>query len=108
MGIAQAKGQLGGFNDAVNGVRVVGLRHIQAVGDAEYRQRDQPLRRRGVVKDLSLLMLQLQRRGATGNVRVKIGQRHGQAQRLHAVRQHVRQRAAIKAVQTVLCQARQG
>ena len=53
-------------------------------------------------------MLQLQRRGAPGNVRVKIGQRHGYAQRLHAVRQHVRQRAAIKAVQTILYEARQG
>ena len=68
--IAQAKGQLGGFNNTVNRSRIVSLRHIQAVGDAEYRQRDQPLRRRGVVINFSLLMLQLQRRGAPGDVGV--------------------------------------
>ena len=68
--IAQAKGQLGGFNNAVKGVGVVGLRHVQPVGNAEDCQRDQPLGRWGEVKHLPLLMLQRQRRGAPGSVGV--------------------------------------
>jgi hypothetical protein len=104
--IAQAKGQLGGFDDAVNGSR---RRHrpFQAVGDAEDRQRDQPLRRRGEVPDLPAGAA-ASAAWCAGRVGVQVGQRDGQAQRLHTLRQTFRQRAAIKAVQTVFRQARQG
>lgn len=56
MGVAQAKGQLGGLNDAVDGHRLVGLGHRQAIGNAENGQRYQPLGRRREVPQLAVLM----------------------------------------------------
>ncbi len=44
MGIAQAKSLLGGLDDTVYGLRVIGIVHRQPVGNPEDRQRDQSLR----------------------------------------------------------------
>ena len=70
VGIAQTKGQFGGFHDAVNGHCLVGIGHRQTVGYPQDRQRHQPLRRRSQVPDLSLLVLQFQRCGSSRNVLV--------------------------------------
>ena len=44
MRIAQGKCPLGGFDNTVHRLRVVGIGHLQTVGDAKDRQRYQPLR----------------------------------------------------------------
>jgi hypothetical protein len=87
----------------VNGLRVVGIGHRQPVGDAEDRQRDQPLRRRRQVPQFAVLVLKLQRRRAPGAMLLQVGKGDGQAQAAIPAPDGG-QRAAIKAVETVVDQ----
>ena len=66
VGIAQAKSLLGGLDDTVHGLRVIGIVHRQPVGNPEDRQRDQSLRWRRQIPQFAVLVLKLQRRRATG------------------------------------------
>lgn len=61
MRIAQGKCPLGGFDDTVHRLRVVGIGHLQTVGDAKDRQRHQPLRGWGKIPQRALLVLERQR-----------------------------------------------
>jgi hypothetical protein len=103
MRIAQAKGQLGGFDDTVHGLRVVGIGHRQAVGDAEDRQRDQPLRRRREVPQFPA--------GAEASAAPDAGRVGCRSPRVTGIPSaaipapDVGQRAAIKAVETVVASA---
>ena len=106
--VAQRKGFLGGFHDAVHRLRVVSLCHLQPIGDAEDRQRHNALGRRSDIPDIPFAVGEMQRRRATGAMLLQIGQRHRHAQRRHLTGHMVSQRAAIKAVESLFGELAQG
>ena len=108
MRIAQGKRPLGGFDDTVHRLRVVGIGHLQTVGDAKDRQRYQPLRGRGKIPQRSLLVLERQRPRTPGAVGLQVAEGDRHPQRGHPLRQTLGQRPAIKAVETVAGQHAQG
>jgi hypothetical protein len=77
MRIAQGKCPLGGFDDTVHRLRVVGIGHLQTVGDAKDRQRHQPLRRRRKIPQRALLVLERQRRRTPGAVGLQVAEGDG-------------------------------
>jgi hypothetical protein len=104
MGIAQAKSLLGGLDDTVHGLRVIGIVHRQPVGNPEDRQRDQSLRGRRQIPQFAVLVLKLQRRRATGAMLLQVGKGDGQAAGRHPRSQTAGQRAAIKTVEAIVDQ----
>ncbi len=83
MRIAQGKRPLGGFDDTVHRLRLVGIRHLQTVGNAKDRQRHQPLRGWGEVPQRSLLVLERQRRRTPGAVGLQVAECDRHPQRGH-------------------------
>ena len=108
MRIAQGKCPLGGFDDTVHRLRVVGIGHLQTVGDAKDRQRHQPLRGWGKIPQRALLVLERQRRRTPGAVGLQVAEGDRHPQRGHTLRETLGQRPAIKAVETVAGQHAQG
>lgn len=101
MRIAQGKRPLGGFDDTVHRLRVVGIGHLQTVGNAKDRQRYQPLRGRGEVPQRALLVLKGQRRRTPGAVGLQVAEGDGHPQRGHPLGETFGQRPAIETVETV-------
>ncbi len=88
-------------------LRVVGIGHLQTVGDAKDRQRHQPLRR-GKIPQRALLVLERQRRRTPGAVGLQVAEGDRHPQRGHTLRETLGQRPAIKTVETVAGQHAQG
>lgn len=108
MRIAQGKRPLGGFDDTVHRLRLVGVGHLQTVGDAEDRQRHQPLCGRGEVPQRALPVLKGQRRRTPGAVGLQVAEGDGHPQRGHPLGETFSQRTAIETVETVAGQHAQG
>ncbi len=108
MRIAQGKRPLGGFDDTVHRLRLVGIRHLQTVGNAKDRQRHQPLRGWGEVPQRSLLVLERQRRRTPGAVGLQVAECDRHPQRGHPTGETFSQRTAIETVETVAGQHAQG
>ena len=108
MRIAQRKCPLGGFDNTVHCLRVVGIGHVQAVGDAKDRQRHQSLRRRRKIPQRALLVLERQRRRTPGAVGLQVAEGDRHPQRGHTLRETLGQRPAIETVETVAGQHAQG
>ncbi len=106
--VAQRKRFFGGFHDTVHRLRIVSLRHLQPIGDAQDRQRHHALRWRGDIPDVTFAVGEMQRRRAAGAMLLQIGQRHRHAQRGHLIGHMVSQRAAIKAVESLFSKLAQG
>lgn len=98
MRVAQAEGQLGRLHNSVDGHRIVGIGHRQPVGDAEDRQRNQPLGRRREVPQFAVPVRQPERLGAASAMLLQVAKGDGQPVLFHTAGQLLRQRPAIEAV----------
>lgn len=106
--IAQAERPFGGFHDAVDGLYLISVSHIEMIGNAEDRQRYQPLGRRRHIENVALLVAELQRHATARAMPGEILRGQWTSGGLKLFRHQLRQRPAIKAAEAVIRQTRQG